>query len=153
MMSKDDSILILCLNLKTNKIYIIIWIQYIDNFLDKNFIRYYLSNFGYDIVPFNQYSKNNNPGKWSYTIDFDKALKFAVNMYMHTEQPEYGIKYVDTKIELSSLLKSIDSFDINRESGYITIDREFTNPGPSRLCDEQLQIMNLEEILYNKYNN
>ena len=22
-------------------------------------------------------------------------------MYMHSEQPEYGIKYVDTKIELS----------------------------------------------------
>lgn len=86
-MSKDDSILIL--KFKTKKInkyiYIVLYVQAIENFCNIDWIKYYLSNI--------------NMALWNFTKNFKKSLKIAQKMYIKCNKTEHGIKFIDTKLK------------------------------------------------------
>ena len=97
-MGKDDSILIL--KFKTNKInkfiYIVLHVQAIENFMDIDWIKWYLSN--------------RNMALWNFTKTFKKALKISQKMYKKCNGTEHGIKFLDTRFKFKDFDgKIIDS--------------------------------------------
>lgn len=145
-MSKDDTILILAFwikstNGKLRKIFIVTWVQAMENFTEEKFIKAYMSNNGMNMSPFEYGFDNNNPRIWKYCNNFIKCLKIAKKMYTDCCCPEYGIKFIDTKLKLEDLNAHIV---INKKDKFINFKTKYEFDILSSSIP--LQIKSLEEI-------
>tara|TARA_B110000483_G_scaffold204262_1_gene247143 strand:+ start:8197 stop:8613 length:417 start_codon:yes stop_codon:yes gene_type:complete len=138
-MSKDDSILIL--KFKTKKIdkyiYIVLYVQAIENFTDIDWTKWYLSNV--------------NMALWNFTKNFKKSLKIAKKMYIKCYKPEYGIKFININVDFQEINGTIvDSPLVGSPKNIKLIHFRTKYP---KVCSNEngpLEIKNLEEIFIYK---
>ena len=138
-MSKDDSILILKFNsIKINKfIYIVLYVQAIENFTDIEWTKWYLSNV--------------NMALWNFTKNFKKSLKIAKRMYIKCFQPERGIKFINTNLYFQEIDgEIIDSPLVGSPKNLKLIHFRTKYPNVSSNQTGVLEIKNLEDIFIYK---
>tara|TARA_A100001015_G_scaffold321000_1_gene449560 strand:+ start:6166 stop:6648 length:483 start_codon:yes stop_codon:yes gene_type:complete len=155
-MGRDDSILILRFKYDTKEhksVYIVIWTQSVENFLEYEYINKFLSK--------------NNCSLWHFTKTLQSALRIAQKMYLEREKPQYGIKMIDTNISLEEFGGSIThsplvgspknlkvvkfefndkKYELNQELSYFHFQYYQNLPKPKKDGYKPLEIKNLEEF-------